>query len=100
MTHELRLPDGFEGDFEALKTFDGWMGESRRLNSAGDLRAGTLGASCPKCYKVIARASRAHLQRGDFVCACPDTEPLADGELPLTLLGRVVPVVVTSRIVI
>lgn len=68
-----RLPDNFVGDFEALKTPEGWVKEAMRLHLMGFARAGVLGFSCPRCWRVVSplRDEQPHPAQ----CQCEDREP-------------------------
>ena len=46
-----RIPDDFEGDFEALANPETYYAEAKRVHSLGIRRAGVFGSVCPKCLR-------------------------------------------------
>lgn len=68
-----RLPDDFIGDFDALKSFDTYLAEAKRLRfEFGIGRAGQHGVSCPTCYKQLLAAEGGDQPDDDpDWCQCP-----------------------------
>ena len=54
MTEYQKLPDDWEGDWEALKTAEGWEKQAKELEALGIKRSGHIGVSCPTCWSCKA----------------------------------------------
>lgn len=84
-----RLPDDFEGNFEALTgEFDAYFNEARSLHRIGIRRSGVFGTACPKCYRQMRYRSlgMSILDGREPWCHCADVTEAQTEEF--ALFGR------------
>ena len=82
-----KIPDDFEGNFEALMSgdWDQYQTEAKRLRAIGIERVGIIGAVCPKCFRQCRNEASAIYPRKTW-CHCPEA-PIVTGDEIVAALG-------------